>query len=118
MTARKPPASYRTADFAGPPTGGEWVAVPADGQQVQRLRQILNLLTLEGVMISSHGDYYLVGDGAWGYVIRNQAGPLDCACNENRDGTGACSHIWALRAVRGEFFPDWIRDTSKQEADA
>ena len=118
MTGRKPPPSFKTEDFRSPPTGGDWVSLPAEGHHLQRLRRILHLVVGEGVMLSTLGDYYLVGDGDGGYVIRNERGPMDCPCKENRDGTDACSHLWALRAVRAEFFPGWTPDTSEEDGGA
>lgn len=101
------PRCMKTEDHIPPLNGGDWVSVPPDGSHIKRLRDILALTGPYGIMISTRGDYYLLADDQWAYILRNDGAAFECACDEPRDGTGACAHMWALRAIRGEFFPDW-----------
>lgn len=100
--------SFQTDALVDPPGGGDWSSVRPDGQDVRQLERILDIVRRQGILIATRGDWYYLSDEpgdskGQGYVIRNSA-PLECACAEDRDVSGACVHVLALRAVRSEFF--------------
>lgn len=119
MNRESPPTSFDTDELVAPPDGGDWTSIVDDTNDVARLRRILDIVKRQGILMSTRGGWYYTSDDERGFVIRNEGGnPMECPCRQARDETGACDHIWAIRAIRCEFFPGSPRTKDQPDPEA